>query len=178
MSQFIRRALCLLFALALLCGATASGARAGGALRATGSNNDNWRSKVRLMDWADGSGLLKNGEYGYIYDIDTGIIVHIKRMGGVNHADCEPAGKSDTAKLKRIAGGDFSWESHAVILYAGGKFVACAINTKPHNDQTIANNGFDGHFCLHMAGSRTTDSGEVNEAHQRQIMRAYRWARG
>jgi len=60
----------------------------------------NWKSKVVKMNWFDGgSSVLKKGHYGYIYDIDTGITVRIKRMGGSNHADCEPATKADTAKL-------------------------------------------------------------------------------
>ena len=136
-----------------------------------------WKSKVVKMNWFDGgSSVLKRGDYGYIYDIDTGLIVHIKRMGGVNHADVEPATQTDTAKLKKIAGGSFSWDSQAVILYADGKFVACAINTLPHGDQTLTSNGYDGQFCLHMTGSRTHGSDSVNESHQKAINKAYNWA--
>lgn len=135
------------------------------------------RSRVVKLNWFNGgSSVLKTGSYGYIYDIDTGITVKIKRMGGHNHADVEPATKSDTAKLLKIAGGTFSWESHAVILHAGGKYVACAINTLPHGDQTLYNNGYDGQFCLHMTGSLTHGSESVNEKHQASIDRAYSWA--
>ena len=141
------------------------------------SSDTSWKSKVVKMNWFDGgSSVLKKGHYGYIYDIDTGLTVHIKRMGGTSHADCEPATKTDTAKLKKIAGGSFSWDSQAVILYADGKFVACAINTKPHGDQTISSNGYDGQFCLHMVGSKTHGTDTVNEEHQKSINRAYNWA--
>ena len=137
----------------------------------------NWKSKVVKLNWYNGgSSVLKKGSYGYIYDIDTGIVVHIKRMGGSNHADCEPASRADTAKLLKIAGGHFSWDSQAVILYAGGKFVACAINTYPHGDQTIRNNAYSGQFCLHMIGSKTHGSSSVNSEHQAAIRRAYNWA--
>jgi len=137
----------------------------------------NWKSKVVKMNWFDGgSSVLKKGHYGYIYDIDTGITVRIKRMGGSNHADCEPATKADTAKLLKIAGGHFSWDSQAVILHAGGKYVACAINTKPHGDQTIKSNAYNGQFCLHMVGSKTHGSNSVNSEHQAAIRRAYNWA--
>ena len=139
--------------------------------------NCEWADKVVKMDWfKGGSEVLKTGSYGYIYDIDTGIIVRIKRMGGHNHADVEPATAADTAKLKRIAGGKFSWKSHAVILSAGGKYVACGINTLPHGDQTIKNNNYDGQFCLHMTNSITHGSQKENEAHQKSIERAYKWA--
>ena len=143
----------------------------------TSSSNKNWKSKVVKMDWfGQGKNVLKKGGYGSIYDIDTGIELRIKRMGGHNHADVEPATAADTAKLLRVAGGHFSWKSHAVILKAGGKYVACGINTEPHGDQTIRNNNYEGQFCLHMCGSITHGSEKVNDAHQRSIDRAYNWA--
>ena len=140
-------------------------------------SSKSWRAKVVKMDWfKDGKNVLKKGHYGTIYDIDTGISLRIKRMGGHYHADVEPATAADTAKLKRIAGGDFSWRSEAVILKAGGKYVACGINTKPHGDQTIYNNNYEGQFCLHMSGSKTHASSKENDHHQSSINRAYRWA--
>ena len=141
------------------------------------SPGHSWKSKVILKDWfKGGSAILKKNAYGQIYDIDTGISLRIKRLGGTNHADVEPATSADTAKLLKIAGGKFSWASHAVILKAGGKYVACGINTMPHGDQTIGNNKYDGQFCLHMVGSVTHASGEVNANHQASIERAYAWA--
>ena len=143
----------------------------------SGDSGTDWKSKVVKLDWfKTGKSVLKRGAYGYLYDISTGITIRIKRMGGSNHADVEPATASDTAKLKKIAGGKFSWDSHAVILRAGGKYVACAINTMPHGDQTITNNNYNGQFCLHMVGSLTHGSGKVNSAHQKAITKAYNWA--
>lgn len=137
-----------------------------------------YKSRVVKMNWYDGGqNVLKKGQYGYIYDIATGQTIRIKRMGGSNHADVEPATKSDTAKLKSWGGG-YSWDSRAVILIANGKYVACAINTQPHGDQTITNNGYDGQFCLHMVGSKTHGSNSVNSAHQAAIEKAYKWAHG
>ena len=139
--------------------------------------NGSWKSKVVKMNWfKGGSNVLKKDHYGTIYDIDTGISLRIKRMGGHYHADVEPATATDTAKLLRVAKGNFSWDSHAVILSAGGKYVACGINTKPHGDQTIRSNGYDGQFCLHMSGSWTHASSKENSHHQNAIDRVYRWA--
>jgi len=140
-------------------------------------NSSSWKSKVVKMNWfKGGSNVLKKGHYGTIYDIDTGISLRIKRMGGHYHADVEPATAADTAKLLRVAGGHFSWGSEAVILKASGKYVACGINTKPHGDQTIYNNNYEGQFCLHMSGSKTHASSKENDHHQSSIDRAYRWA--
>ena len=149
--------------------------RSKGASASSGSGS--WKSKVVKLDWFDGGkSVLDTGDYGYLYDIRTGTTLRVKRMGGHNHADVEPATVADTAKLLRIAGGDFSWKSHAVILKAGGKYVACGINTEPHGDQTIKNNNYDGQFCLHMTNSITHGSQKENEAHQKSIERAYKWA--
>ena len=141
-------------------------------------SKSSWTDKVELVNWfSGGKDILDKGDYGYIYHIDTGITVKVKCMYGTNHADLEPATKSDTAKLKKIAGGSFSWDSEAVILRAGGRYVAAAINTMPHGDQTITTNDYDGQFCLHMLGSKTHGSDSVNENHQNAIYRAYKWAK-
>ena len=138
-----------------------------------------WKSKVVKLDWyKKGKNVLKRGEYGYLYDIKKGIKLRIKRMGGTNHADVEPATASDTAKLKKLAGGKFSWVCHPVILQANGQYVACSINTMPHGDQTIRNNNYNGQFCLHMVNSRTHGSDKVNQEHQKCIRQAYNWAHG
>ena len=76
---------------------------------ASGLSGGAWKSRVAKLNWYDGgSSVLDTGDYGYIYDIDTGIVVKIKRMGGHGHADCEPASRSDTAKLRKIAGGSLT----------------------------------------------------------------------
>ncbi len=145
--------------------------------KSASSGGGSWKSKVVKLDWFDGgSGVLDTGHYGYLYDIRTGTTLRVKRMGGHNHADLEPATASDTARLKKIAGGSFSWDCIPVILRAGGKYVACSINTMPHGDQTISSNGYDGQFCLHMVNSLTHETGSVNKEHQAAIDKAYSWA--
>ena len=143
---------------------------------ATTASPSSWKSKVVKMKWSEGNAFFPRGSYASIYDIDTGITVRIKRMGGLNHADVEPATKADTANLLKIAGGEFSWKSHAVILMYDGKYIACGINTKPHGNQTISDNNYDGQFCLHFVGSLTHENNAENESHQTSIRRAYNWA--
>lgn len=142
-----------------------------------GTGTGSWKSKVKKTDWfKGGSDVLKKGKYGYIYDYKTGITLKIKRMGGYNHADVEPATAADTKKLLKIAGGKFSWDAHGVVLYANGQYIACSINTLPHGDQTLSGNNYDGQFCLHMLNSKCHGSGEVNSNHQYQISKVYSWA--
>lgn len=145
----------------------------------TDSVNPSWRRKVERVEWFNGGNkLVKRGGYAYIYDIDTGLTLRIKRKGGTNHMDVEPASKKDTATLKKIAGGTFSWKSHAVVLIKGGRYIAAAINTQPHGDYTIKDNDFPGQFCLHMVGSRTHETDRVNPEHQKSIARVMRWSQG
>ena len=145
----------------------------------TDSVSPSWRRKVERVEWFNGGNkLVKRGGYAYIYDIDTGLTLCIKRKGGTNHMDVEPASKKDTATLKKIAGGTFSWKSHAVVLIKGGRYIAVAINTQPHGDYTIKDNDFPGQFCLHMVGSRTHETDRVNPEHQKSIARVMRWSQG
>ena len=140
-------------------------------------SSGSWKDKVELLDWyKGGSRVLARGQYGKLYDVSTGTVISVKRMGGTSHADLEPATAEDTAKLLKISGGSFSWASRAVILYANGRYVAAAINTMPHGDQTLSDNNYDGQFCLHMVNSRTHGSDTINEEHQKAIAKAYSWA--
>jgi len=143
----------------------------------TGAVTPSWRRQVERVEWFNGgSKIVKRGGYAYIYDIDTGLTLRIKRKGGTNHMDVEPASKKDTATLKKIAGGTFSWKSHAVVLIKGGRYIASAINTMPHGEYTIKDNNFPGQFCLHMVGSRTHETNRINPEHQKSIERVLKWS--
>lgn len=136
-----------------------------------------WRDYVQNLDWyKNGKNILRKGEYGMIYDIASGKTIKIYRMGGSDHADVEPATLEDTKTLYNIVGGEYSWDSRAVILITSRGAVAAAINTMPHGDQTIYDNNYEGQFCLHMLNSRTHGSDAVNQEHQKAINAAYKWA--
>ena len=97
------------------------------------------------MNWfGPGRDLVPKGSYATLYDIDSKLSFRIKRMGGKSHMDVEPATAHDTAIFHKIAHGQWSWKSYAVILIANGKYVACGINAMPHGDQTIKDNNFNG----------------------------------
>ena len=133
-------------------------------------------SKVRLVKWGKGKKLFAKGDYVTLYDIMSGLTIRVRRLGGSNHAELEPATTEDTAKLLKMGGGKFSWSSRPVILYAGGKYIAAAINTMPHGAQSIKSNNYDGQFCLHLVGSKTHGTNCENSNHQAAIKYAYMWA--
>ena len=138
------------------------------------ASKSSWKSKVVAKQWFDdGKDVLKKGHYGYVYDIKSGYTIKVKRMGGHNHADIEPATKSDAKKLKKLGA---SWDARPVILKVDDKYVAASINTMPHGDQTITDNDFEGQVCLHMVGSTTHSTDSVRSDHQSAIKKAYNWA--
>lgn len=127
------------------------------------------------MDWYDSnvsSLVYKRGGTAYIVDCETGIRIKIRRVGGSNHMDVEPASASDTEKLLKIYGGSWSWDQRAVILIADGKYIAASINGMPHGDEISESNDFEGQFCLHTTGSKTHGTDKVNGRHQDKIEEA------
>lgn len=133
-------------------------------------------SKVQLADWSKVNHAFPKGSNVQMYDIMSGSIIKVHRLGGENHAEMEPATAEDTAKLLKACGGKFSWNSRPVILRLGNVFLAAAINTMPHGEQSIKNNNYDGQFCMHFPGSKTHGTESVNVNHQAAIHAAYKWA--
>lgn len=133
-------------------------------------------AKVQLVNWNKGNKLFSKGDYVQIYDIKSGLTIRVRRLGGTNHAELEPATAEDTDKMLKMGGGQFSWDSRPVILCVGGKYLAAAINTMPHGDESIKDNNFDGQFCLHLVGSKTHGSNVENTNHQAAIASAFKWA--
>jgi peptidoglycan hydrolase-like protein with peptidoglycan-binding domain len=137
------------------------------------------KKKVVKLDWyKDKSTVNKifgRRDYAYIVDVKTGTKIKIRRTGGTDHADIEPATKSDTAKLKKIYGGEWSWDRRAVVLEAGGKRVAASINGMPHGQGLSTTNGFNKQqICLHLLNSKTHGSDKVDPDHQDCIEYAYK----
>ena len=100
-----------------------------------------------------------------IKDVKTGKVFTAKRWTGANHADSEPATASDTKIMKSIFG-HWSWKRRAILVKYNGHVYAASMNGMPHGTQTIKNNNFPGHFCVHFTGSKTHGSKKVDSGHQ------------
>ncbi|SHG86363.1 Putative peptidoglycan binding domain-containing protein [Thermosyntropha lipolytica DSM 11003] len=122
--------------------------------------------------WTDVQYVFTRGSIATVTDVDTGISYQVRRKGGTNHADCEPLTKADTAKMKQIYGGQWSWARRAVIVSVNGRVFAASQNGMPHGLYDIYDNNFDGHFCIHFKNSRTHGTNRVDEAHQAAVMKA------
>ena len=144
-----------------------------------------------------GNKVFAVGKVARVYDIDTGRSFNIKRTFGVNHADCETLTKEDTRIMKEIFGGNWNWNRRAVILTVDGIKIPASIAGRPHagldnqparayvkgrsggfgygmNLDTIKGNGMDGHFDVHLLGSRTHASNRVEPKHQAMVNKAIR----
>jgi peptidoglycan hydrolase-like protein with peptidoglycan-binding domain len=160
----------------MLSGISVSGAATSSTQKKLFSSNSR-RPKVSMTRWSNYSmsKIFPKGSLATIVDLNTGARMRIRRVGGSNHFDVEPAYASDTAILKRLYGGTWSWNSRAVVLIARGQYIAGAINGMPHGAQISKSNNFEGQFCLHLYGSTTHGSGDSNSAHQRNVRRAYNY---
>lgn len=124
-------------------------------------------------------------------DFYTGKSFMVKRTVGSFHADCEALTLEDTNIMKEIWG-ELSWERRPAIIDYNGRKIACSITSMPHagNDKDkggtyttwrsggygegtnfdyVKENGMDGHFDIHFAGSKRHKDGKVDEKHQQMI---------
>lgn len=148
-----------------------------------------------LLSWSDASEVFSIGTTATVIDIASGIKFNIKRSYGTNHADCETLSADDTAKMKKMFGGNWSWDRKAIILVVDGRQLAASMAGVPHagvdgepankvvngrsggygtgqNLDTVKGNNMSGHFDVHFLNSRTHGTNKVDSAHQAAIKKA------
>lgn len=154
-----------------------------------------------LMLWFGGvDKFFEKGDIATVYDIETGLSFKAKRTYGYNHADCEPATADDTAIMKKIYNGQWSWSRRAVIVTVNGRKIAASMAGMPHagvesaradtyvgsrsggygrgaNLDAVKGNMMSGHFDIHFLGSKTHGSNRVDTAHQLKVKEAAEWAK-
>lgn len=126
------------------------------------------------MDWwtSDIQKIFSRGTVCQVTDVETGLSWQEKRFGGKNHADCQPLTAADTAALKNAYGGVWSWDRHAVFITIDGVNYAASINGMPHGGQSITDNNFEGHHCIHFTNSRCHYNDKIDSGHQKAIKKA------
>ena len=152
------------------------------------------------MPWSKAANVLKRGTTATVYDIATGLSFKLKRTYGTNHADCETLTAEDTAIMKKIYGGSFSWDRRAVILTVGDVKIAASMAGMPHagvdkyaanktissrsggygrgaNLDAVKGNNMSGVFDVHFYGSKTHGTNKVDSKHQSMVNKATEWAK-
>lgn len=165
----------------------------------TVSRGDVDRSSYLLPWFGSVDEIFQRGTTATIYDIATGLSFKIKRTYGENHADCETLTAKDTATMKKIYGGEWSWNRRAIIVTVNGKKIAASMAGMPHagvdklaadtyvnsrsggygsgtNLDTVKGNGMSGVFDVHFLGSKTHATNHVDDEHQAAIQKAANWA--
>lgn len=136
--------------------------------------------EIEDMDWFENTdgffnrshGTFKDGTTAVVTDVKTGISFTIRRLGGKNHADSEPLTEFDSWQIYRLYGGKWSWTRRAIIVTVGGKNIAASMNGMPHGGESISNNSFVGHLCIHFTNSRTHGTNRVDPDHQAAVKTA------
>lgn len=133
--------------------------------------------KTERLNWfKNGEDVIPKHASFTVKDCYTGKTFTCERWSGSNHLDAEPSTKEDTATMKSIFGG-WSWRRRPILVKYNGHVYAGSMNGMPHGTETISNNNFDGHFCIHFYKSKTHGTKQVDAVHQNCVDLAmkYTW---
>ena len=134
----------------------------------TSSTSTKTSYKTQVLDWFEDNvtKVIPKGATFTVKDVRSGRTFTCKRWSGANHMDVEPKTATDTATLKKIYGGSWSWNRRPILILYNGKVYAASMNGMPHGTSTISGNNFDGHFCIHFKNSKTHGTKKVDADHQ------------
>lgn len=126
-----------------------------------------------FLAWEETRHYFNKYSSATVMDLDTGLQFNVQRRGGTYHADVQPLTAEDTATMKAIYNGKWSWKRRAVIVeLENGRKIAASMNGMPHGQGAIAGNKFNGHSCIHFRNSTTHGSRKVDLAHQMMVWKA------
>ncbi|MGE5329102.1 MAG: peptidoglycan-binding domain-containing protein [Deltaproteobacteria bacterium] len=150
-----------------------------------------------LVPWFENAEkIFYIGAKAKVIDVGTKLSFNIKRSYGYNHADVETLTAADTSIMKKIYGGQWSWERRSVIVVVNGKAMAASMAGMPHagredlpadswvsdwrtgdygpgyNLEKVKGNNMSGHFDIHFLGSKTHGTDKVDDAHQSMVYKA------
>lgn len=132
--------------------------------------------KTERLNWFNGGkNVIPAGATFIVKDVRTGRTFYCRRWSGYNHMDVEPLTASDTAIMKKNYSGKWSWNRRPILVYYNSHVYAASMNGNPHGTETITDNNFAGHFCIHFYKSRTHETNNWDPDHKRceeQAMKA------
>ena len=126
---------------------------------------------TETLDWFadDVDQQIPNDAVFTIKDVQTGMTFTAIRCSGKSHLDAEPASAADTAAFKEIVGGKWRWLGRPILIMYDSRVFAASMCSKPHGTQTIKDNDYDGHFCIHFKNSRTHAQDKVIRSYQNAV---------
>ncbi|MEB3100730.1 hypothetical protein [Ferviditalea candida] len=126
----------------------------------------------KKISWNEANHMIAKKSKFSVIDLETGLRFQVQRRAGSSHADVQPLTKQDTAIMKKIYQGKWSWKRRAILVQKDNQFFAASMNGMPHGGDGIPNNDFRGHFCIHFLNSATHGSGNVDLTHQLMVYKA------
>lgn len=126
---------------------------------------------IDIMPWDQANTYLPKYSKFIVMDSETGLRFKVQRRAGSNHADVQPLTKEDTAIMKKIYNGKWSWKRRAIIVIHKDKWIAASMHGMPHGGGALKNN-FPGHFCIHFYGSTTHKTNAMDLSHKLMVYKA------
>lgn len=129
-------------------------------------------NKIDMIQWEQVNDILPKYSKFTVVDLETGMKFQVQRRAGSNHADVQPLTSEDTAIMKKIYNGQWSWKRRAIIVISERKKkIAASMHGMPHGGGALKNN-FPGHFCIHFYGSTTHRTNFMDLSHKLMILKA------
>lgn len=131
--------------------------------------------EVEAVSWSEVDEIFNRTDSVIVTDIASGLSLRVSRIYGTNHADVEPVNAENAEVLRKIYGGEWSWERRPVVVQIQDRLLAASITGMPHGENVnghISDNNFTGHFDIHFQGSRRHKDNAEDEQHQNMIKKA------
>lgn len=143
-----------------------------------------------LLDWStEANYVLPVNSTFKVIDFYTKTSFYMKRTTGSCHADCEPLTSTDSEIIKKLWGGNFSWETRPILIEYNGRTLACSMSSFPHagndnypggtyisersgnygegyNFDWVKNNSVSGVMDIHFLNSTRHSDGKIDSNHQ------------
>ncbi|UYZ20431.1 hypothetical protein [Mesobacillus jeotgali] len=127
--------------------------------------------QIKMIQWEEVNKILPRYSKFTVVDLETGMQFRVQRRAGSNHADVQPLTPKDTAIMKKIYNGKWSWKRRAIIVISEDGKIAASMHGMPHGGGALKNN-FPGHFCIHFFGSTTHRTNFMDLSHKLMILKS------
>lgn len=135
------------------------------------TNTGQAKKSIEMMPWEEANQVLPKYTKFTVKDVETGKQFRVQRRAGSQHADVQPLTSKDTAIMKKIYNGKWSWKRRAIIVIKDQEKIAASMHGMPHGAGALKNN-FPGHFCIHFFGSTTHRTNHMDLSHKLMIYKA------
>jgi hypothetical protein len=129
------------------------------------------KNVIKMTQWEEVNNILPRYSKFTVVDLETGMKFRVQRRAGSNHADVQPLTSKDTAIMKEIYNGKWSWKRRAIIVVSDYGKIAASMHGMPHGGGALKNN-FPGHFCIHFYGSTTHRTNFMDLSHKLMILKS------